>query len=386
MANFMHGPDKLDLEGDTSAVGIRWERWKRSLKIYLEAADIQTPAKKRAILLHFGGPGLQEIYSNLPEATTVTPTVTSAPSEAPTAAAASQDVFEVALEKLDRYFLPKQSKVYERHLFRQLKQETDEKMEKFLVRLRNQADKCGFGKPDNFIIDQITERCTSNELRKKILTMGDKATLDKIMTMSNTLELVSHQLDVYGNEGNGTKNQEVNQISNKGFRKGQNYPNEARKSLQNHLRCTRCGRQSHKSTDANCPAKNKTCYSCIKIGHFAAHCKSQISETRPQNRKYSGNPGNNTYTENRKRPNNGKGNNVDMVDDGEVDYVFQIDSDSTIHCMIGGMGIDMLIDSGCQPNLVTDETWKILKNSCVQVKNQIKDPTKFFSLMAVRLL
>lgn len=372
MANFMPGPDKLDLEGDTSAVGIRWERWKRSLLIYLEAADIQIPAKKRATLLHFGGSGLQEIYSNLPGANAVTP----APSGAPDAAAEGQDVFEIALEKLDQYFLPKQSKVYERHLFRQLKQETGEKMEKFLIRLRNQADRCGFEKPDNFIIDQITEKCTSNELRKKILTMGDKSTLDEIMTIANTLELVSHQLDVYGNEGNREKNQEINQISNKGYKRGQSYSNEARISSQNNLRCTRCGSKFHKSTDANCPAKNKTCHSCKKIGHFSAHCKSRISETRPQKRKYSGNPGHNTYTENRKRPKNGQGNNVDMVDDEEVDYVFQIDNDSSVRCMVGGVGIDMLIDSGCKPNLVTDETWKRLKNSAVRVKNQIKDPNK----------
>lgn len=132
MANFMPGPDKLDVEGDTSAVGIRWERWKRSLLIYFEAADIQIPVKKRATLLHFGGPGLQEIFSNLPGANAVTSEPTgAAPSGASDTVAETQDVFKIALKKLDEYFLPKQSKVYERHLFRQLKQETGEKMEKF---------------------------------------------------------------------------------------------------------------------------------------------------------------------------------------------------------------------------------------------------------------
>lgn len=373
----MPGPDKLDVEGDTSAVGIRWERWKRSLLIYLEAADIQIPEKKRATLLHFGGPSLQDIYSNLPGANAVTsvPARAAPPGESDTAAE-SQDVFEIALKKLDEYFLPKQSKVYERHLFRQLKQETGEKMEKFLVRLRNQAGKCGFEKPDNFIIDQITEKCTSHELRKKILTMGDKATLDEIMTLANTLELVSHQLDVYGKEENGAKNHEVNQIVNKSFRKDQSYNNEARASSQNISRCTRCGSKFHKSTDLNCSAKNKTCHSCKKIGHFSAQCKSRNFETKPQKRKYSRDQNSSAYTENGKRLRNRKGNYVDMVDGEEADYVFQINNDSTITCMIGGVKIDMLIDSGCKPNLITDKTWERLKSEGIKINNQIKDPRK----------
>ncbi|XP_046975751.1 uncharacterized protein LOC124541886 [Vanessa cardui] len=372
MANGMAGPDRLDLDGDTSAIGIQWERWKRSVLIYLEAADIQIPAKKRATLLHFGGPGLQDIYSNLPGANAVVSTP-SGTSEDPVD---GRDVFEIALEKLDQYFLPKQSKVYERHLFRQIKQEAGEKMEKFLVRLRNQANKCGFEKPENFIIDQITEHCTSSELRKKILTMGDKATLDEIITIANTLELVSHQLDVYGNERNEEKIHTINQISNKSYRKSQYRPNEASTSTQKNIRCTRCGSKFHKSIDSNCPAKNKTCHSCKKIGHFSAQCKSRTPESRPQKRKYGGYPGNNTYAANRKRPRGEKGNNVDMVTDEEVDYIFQIGNDSTLRCVVGGVGIDMLIDSGCKPNIVTDKTWDVLKNSGVSVKNQIKEPNK----------
>lgn len=61
-----------------------------------------------------------------------------------------------------------------------------------------------------------------------------------------------------------------------------------------------------------------------------------------------------------------------MVEDNVVDYVFQIDNDSTISCLVGGVNIDVLIDSGCKPNLITDKTWESLKKSCVKVKNQIK--------------
>lgn len=103
-------------------------------------------------------------------------------------------------------FTPKQSKVYERHVFRLIKQEEGEKFEKFLARLRNQAVKCKFDEPEEYLIHQINEKCTSVDLRKKILTIGDGITLDKIIT-ANTLEVVIHQLEEYERK---IKNQDVN--------------------------------------------------------------------------------------------------------------------------------------------------------------------------------
>nr|CAI5867977.1 unnamed protein product [Callosobruchus analis] len=122
-----------------------WEKWKRALGIYLDAANIDNPSKKRATLLHVGGLGIQEIYYNLPGAH-VEPTE-------------DNDVYEIAIRKLEEYFAPKQSKVYERHIFRLLKQEPTEKFEKYLVRLRNQAEKCKYTNPEENIIDQIVEKC-----------------------------------------------------------------------------------------------------------------------------------------------------------------------------------------------------------------------------------
>ncbi|CAH2101296.1 unnamed protein product [Euphydryas editha] len=135
--------EKFDCEGEPSSVGARWERWKRGLFIYFDAADITKSEKKRATLLHFGGSELQEIFYNIPEANASTTD--------------GVDVFKIAIDKLDAYFTPKQSKVYERHLFRLIKQEPDERFEKFLVRLRQQADKCKFNDKEDQIIDQITD-------------------------------------------------------------------------------------------------------------------------------------------------------------------------------------------------------------------------------------
>lgn len=44
--------ENFDCDGDASSVAIRWEKWKRALKIYLEAANIENSSKKRTVFAH----------------------------------------------------------------------------------------------------------------------------------------------------------------------------------------------------------------------------------------------------------------------------------------------------------------------------------------------
>lgn len=238
-------PEKLDLDSNDGSMGQTWEKWKRSLEIYLEAAEIQPPVKKRATLLLLGGSGLQEIYYNLPGASVE-------PSDL-------VDVFKVAIDKLDDYSLPKQSCVYERYIFRLIKQEDTEKFEKFLVRLRKQAAKCKFDKLEDNLIDQITEKCLSMELRKRILTIGDVITLERIVTEANTLEVVKQQLEDYEDK---TKKYEVNQIASK-----EEDTRNKKKETYTYRACGRSGSKKNDTQESSCVARNQKCHSCGKTGH-----------------------------------------------------------------------------------------------------------------------
>lgn len=82
-------------------------------------------------------------------------------------------------------------------MFRLLKQESGEKFEKFVVRLRHQAEKCQFSNLEDQLIDQITEKCASVELRKKILATGDSINLDAIIAGANLMETVVRQLTIF---------------------------------------------------------------------------------------------------------------------------------------------------------------------------------------------
>lgn len=81
-------------------------------------------------------------------------------------------------------------------MFWLLKLDPWEKFKKFLRRLRNQRDKkCNFANEEDNIIDQISEKGSSIDLRKKILTLGDSVTLDIIVAEANALEAVDGQLN-----------------------------------------------------------------------------------------------------------------------------------------------------------------------------------------------
>ncbi|XP_060808134.1 uncharacterized protein LOC132903569 [Amyelois transitella] len=333
--------ESLDCDGDPSSVGLRWEKWKRALELYLTATNIKSPETKRAILLHMGGLSLQEIYYNIPGAH-----VDKAPEDN------SGDIYTIALAKLDEYFSPKQSRVYERHLFRLIKQEAEEKFEKFLVRLRNQSAKCKFQVVEEHLIDQITEKCESVELRKKILTLGDDVTLDKIISEANALEAVQRQLKGF----DASKVQLAVNHVNKSFSKKET-PDP----------CCRCG-GNHPSNEKSCPALLKKCLKCGYVGHFRRYCK-----TSKKKRKFNDiTSGTTTVAESSTK----KIKTSKPAED--VHYIFQIDGDDTIVCTLGGVNIDMLIDSGSKCNIINDATWENLKSLNIIVKNQVKSPQKNF--------
>lgn len=296
-----------------------------------------------------GGLSLQEIYYNIPGAHIL-------------ATEDGNDVYEVAIQKLDEYFSPKQSRVFERHIFRLMKQEPEEKFEKFLVRLRNQAEKCKFQNLDENLIDQIVEKGNCVELRKKILAVGDTITLDKLISEANSLEVVKRQLGEFS--GNPGPIQEVNLLHQK--------PTTSRYS-SSISSCGRCGSKEHFSSSDRCPAINQNCLRCGFKGHYRNQCK-----TAAKNKKRKGN-----YLKQGEiqRNNKRKRTNVHSIEEDpndETDYVFHIDQDETITCNLGGVQIEMLIDSGSRSNLISDKDWQNLKSLKVRAVNQVRNPDKTF--------
>lgn len=338
--------EQFDCEGEPNSLCTRWEKWKRGLEIYFQAANIDTSAKKRASLLHIGGLALQDVYFNIPGAHVEEKE--------------SVDVYKIAIEKLNEYFAPKQSNLFERHLFRLMRQEPGEKFEKFLVRLRRQSAKCNFSNDNESLIDQITEKCLSTDLRKRILVLGDTVTVDKIIAEANALETVERQMIDFQDKQNVNVNK-IDTVKNRSI-------NEEK------IECTRCGSKNHKFDSDLCVAKDKTCAKCGYKGHFLKMCRTRANKRKPNPRDQKTNSKKRRFEKNDTEGPSGKKNKSDAV----IDYIFHIDEDAAISCQIGGVDVDLLIDSGSKCNIISEKSWNLMKAKNVIVTNQEKKPDKTF--------
>lgn len=282
-----------------------------------------------------------------------------------------KSVYEETVEKLNGFFLPKTNSTYERHILRQMKQKDDEKIEVFVLRLRSQAERCGFGDQLNDNIkDQIIEKCTSAALRKELLKKGD-AELEEILRVAKAFEAVNEQEKMFNADKSASTSNEVNKVD---FEKP-----------KSKIECTRCGLNGHKGTDEKCPAKGKICHLCGKHDHFSRKC---LTRKRKQS-------GDNSFGRNKDRKRFGKEDTVkqedgranksnkDKIKSGDVNkidaktnetkYVFCIgtsQSTNEMKCNIGGIDTTAIVDSGSKYNVMDEQSWNQLKAKKIIVQNQ----------------
>jgi hypothetical protein len=320
-----------------------WEKWVRNFELYCESNDITDTVKKRTKLLLFGGKEIQDLAENIPKAM-----IKYNQND-------DNDVYKHLKDKLTVYFVPERNPTIERHLFRNIKQKEGEGFSQFVLRLREQAKKCDFGRnmkeaTDINIKDQIIENCGTLELRKKL--MEKELSLNQVINMCQVhdqLNLETKMMHAPSNNETGPAN--VNKI-------------DIKKNSSHKLECGRCGHSDHGSDSPSCPAIRQFCSKCGFKGHFAKKCRSkrkssQSNENRSHKRFKSVN-----YVEEDPRS---KPTSTEKIEDY---YCFRVDSGKmtklssleTISCNIGDSTIEMIIDSGCEPNIICGSSWKKLEN------------------------
>ena len=99
-----------------------------------------------------------------------------------------------AIRLLDAHFLPQVNIPFERHQFRQAKQEESQTGDQFVTRLFQLSENCDFGtSQEEQIRDQLIDKCRSHDLRKKLLAVSDKLTLQKAIDIARSLEAAESQ-------------------------------------------------------------------------------------------------------------------------------------------------------------------------------------------------
>ena len=130
--------------------------------------DIKDDTRKRTLLLYAAGNEVEKIFATLSEV-------------------GEDKDYKKAVEKLNEYFLPKKNVLLETHKFHQLKQITEETIDQYCTRLRQQAIICEFSNSENELKIQLVEACLSSRVRRKAIQ--DDLSLANTLACARSLEI-----------------------------------------------------------------------------------------------------------------------------------------------------------------------------------------------------
>lgn len=333
-----------------------WIKWKRAFERFTKANKIEDNNEKHDLLLVLGGLELQSYFDKITKWQVIAP-----------ANDGTEDTivlqYESAIVSLDKYFAPQTNKRFERHILRGIKQDDDEAFEEYIFRLKDQANRCIFMDTDDAVVDQVIEGCRSSELRKKLLS--EDLTLSEAITLGKTLEEVQKQTKLYDKPSSSYTAGVVQRMSGKYTPRNNN--------AQSSRRCYNCNQSGHMARDIDkCAARNVICHGCKSKGHFVICCrkrKREVTQTHDQPV--------------RKRVNAiTSGETTDRVADRTVFFVgTHQELEEVLTLDVGGVSINLLIDSGSPANIINSTTFEHLKNQQAMMINQ-KNPGERVNLKA----
>ncbi len=235
-------------------LGPRWERWLNRFENFLIALNITTDVRKKALLLHYAGEGVYEVYETLREAA---------------------DDYDAVKTKLTIHFKPLKHTQYHVWEFRQAKQDQNESLDAYVTRLHTLYQK----------IVSIMQFAVLSSIRKK--SLKPDMDLKKLLEFGRTHETTDHEAAAIESSLSHSSSSSVSHVSqkkSKGF--GQRFGTKPKqKSSSSNTTCGLCGgRYPHKGT---CPAQGAQCYSCGLYNHFSRCCRSSGKDTGNQDHEKS---------------------------------------------------------------------------------------------------
>ena len=227
----------------------KWKLWVCDFTTFSVANAINTPNRKRAMLLFLAGPGVREIFRQLSNT--------------------GSDDYETALANLNEYLELRKNRVYEVCKFRHAKQQPQESIDQFHTRLCGLGATCEFHDLNFESMLHIVLNGTSSHLRKQALR-DCGMTLQQLLLLGCHDEMSQFQAaDIEGREA-----EDFDFIrKKKGSTQRQTSHKSARKT------CNNCGGEwPHQN--GPCPASGQTCRNFQKLNHFARKCRSKAKHAQ----------------------------------------------------------------------------------------------------------
>lgn len=248
-------PTRLEVDPDSSTAAKEWNYWLRTFENFIEESEVVEDAKKLKVLIHHLS---YHIYEYVSECTT----------------------YDTAIATLKGVFDKSKGEVFSRFLLATRKQKPEESIDQFFQALKILSKDCNFTavsaakNRDDCIRDSFISGLASSEMRQRLLESQTLELADALTTSKAIESSIKHaQFYVAGND-------RVNASTSSDVSKSKSYDNVASSSTnsQNSTRrpfkCFFCGGSArHYRND--CPAKDATCTSCNKTGHFKKVCKSR---------------------------------------------------------------------------------------------------------------
>ena len=374
-------PGKFEVEGEASVVATAWKAWLEEFECFADCrglfnntgagAAANVRRQRQALLFFCGGQKVREVFRSLNEVKETGDQV-------------KPDNYDGALELLNEHFLVKPNVTFQRHMFRKMTQQSNETVSQFVGRLRKASVGCDFHDANDMIKDQVVSNCHYDSLRRKFLEKGEKLDLNELLRISASYEAVEQQAREMRNGASSASSHSnqsggINRIGtqskpgdgNNKHRQAKNFSGGARSnngetqnSRSSDESCTRCGRKGHSWKDDRCPAKNAECRGCQKVGHFQACCRTKSRDQRGQTQ---GRKARHVEAESSSESQTQAGNRNAFTCKSRVDYRF----DKIAVTIDGIPDIEVLVDSGCETNIIGLDTWKTLKSQgmCVEVRD-----------------
>lgn len=257
--------------------------------------------------------------------------------------------FNAVFQKFDEHFVPKRNVIHERACFHKRTQRAGESVEAFVRSLYELAQHGEFGNcKDEQIRDRIVIGITDKEVSQKLQLEAD-LTLERAVQLARQSELIKQQSAEHVES-------RVNEVRRKQYSNARRcYDKQQHSQGQKHSEakqsCQRCNRMHDKYE--RCPARDKRCRKCNKMGHFEIACKTKmLKEVRTA-----------AVTDSDEESFFIGGLFLEAVTESKPTVIEEpgSDTDWDVKLLVNGSPVDFKIDTGADTTVVTEATFNRLQ-------------------------